>query len=286
MGTAPIMWFDYNDSVVVSMPGVPSEMKRVMSESIIPRLIQKYRPGIIIHKTILIHNIPEAVLAEMLTDWEDDLPPEIKLAYLPAPGRIRLRLSARGDDAKTLETKIANAVDGLKPIVGDNIYGDEDLPASDIFADFFRKTGKWLALVESCSGGYLAHLVTSVAGSSDYFKGGMVTYSNELKQRLLGVKERDLKEFGAVSKQVVERMALGVLAITDADYAIATSGVAGPGGGTSEKPVGTVWIAWAASGKGVVSKLFNFGKYRERNIMRTSETALIELMQMMKKGEL
>lgn len=286
MGTAPIMWFDYKDSVVVSMPGVPSEMKQVMTNSIIPRLKQKYLPGIIMHKTILVHNIPEAVLAEMLTEWEDGLPSEIKLAYLPAPGRIRLRLSARGADAQHLKAEISKAVAGLIPIIGDNIYGEEDLPAAEIFAGFFRKTGKSLALAESCSGGYLAHLITSVAGSSEYFKGGVVSYSNEMKNRLLGVNVEDLTNYGAVSKQVVEQMALGALSVSEADYAIATSGIAGPGGGTDNKPVGTVWIAWAAAGGRVVSKQFNFGKYRERNILRTSETALIELMQLMKKGEL
>ncbi|WP_291858390.1 CinA family nicotinamide mononucleotide deamidase-related protein [Marinilabilia sp.] len=286
MGTAPIMWFDYNDSVVVSMPGVPLEMKLAMSNSIIPRLKQKYQPGIIIHKTVLVHNIPEAVLAEMLTLWEDALPSEIKLAYLPAPGRIRLRLSARGTDGQRLQDQIDEAVDGLLPLIGDNIYGEEDLPAAEIFAGFFQNTGKSLALAESCSGGHLAHLVTSVAGSSAYFKGSLVTYSNEMKQKFLGVKAKDLEQFGAVSPQVVEQMALGALKATGADYAIATSGIAGPGGGTDEKPVGTVWMAWAASGNKVVSKRFRFGKDRERNIWRTSETALIELMQMMKKGEI
>jgi len=286
MGTAPVMWFDYNDSVVVSMPGVPMEMKLAMSNSIIPRLKTKYQPGVIIHKTVLVHNIPEAVLAEMLTGWEDALPTEIKLAYLPAPGRIRLRLSARGTDEQLLQSKIEKAVDELSPVIGDNIYGEEDLPAADIFAGFFGNTGKSLALAESCSGGYLAHLVTSVAGSSNYFKGSLVTYSNEMKQKLLGVSAKDLEKFGAVSSQVVEQMALGALKATDADYAIATSGIAGPGGGTDDKPVGTVWMAWAASGNRVVSKQFRFGKDRERNILRTSETALIELMQMMRKGEI
>lgn len=286
MGTAPIMWFDYNDSVVVSMPGVPSEMKLAMSMNIIPRLKEKYRPGNIIHKTVLIHNIPEAVLAEMLTEWEDALPSEIKLAYLPAPGRIRLRLSARGDNADSLHRILQTAIDGLQPVVGENIYGKEDLPAAGVFADYFRKTGKTLALAESCSGGFLAHLVTSISGSSAYFKGSMVTYSNEMKQNLLGVNEISLEQFGAVSLQVVEQMASGVQRITGADYAIATSGIAGPEGGTDEKPVGTVWIAWAGPEGNVVSKHFRFGKDRERNIVRTSETALIELMMMMKKREI
>jgi nicotinamide-nucleotide amidase len=282
MGTAPVMWFDYNDSVVVSMPGVPSEMKLAMTNSIIPRLRGKYKPGHIIHKTVLVHNIPEAGLAEMLTDWENHLPGDIKLAYLPAPGRIRLRLSARGHDADALKKSIQTAVDGLIPIIGENIYGEEDLSASNVFAAFFRETGKTLSLAESCSGGFLAHLVTSIPGSSLYFKGALVTYSNEMKKNLLGVNNGDLKKYGAVSEQV----AMGARKVTEADYAVATSGIAGPGGGTDEKPVGTVWIAWAGPGNLVVSKIFRFGKDRERNIVRTAETALIELMQMMKKGDL
>lgn len=286
MGTAPIMWFDYNDSVVVSMPGVPSEMKEVMTKEIIPRLREKYQPGVIVHKTLLVHNIPEAVLAEMLTEWEDALPAEIKLAYLPAPGRIRLRLSARGKDSKILEKSIQDQVDALMPVIGENIYGEDDLPAAEVFSGFFRKTGKSLALAESCSGGYLAHLVTSVAGASDYFRGSIVSYSNEMKEQLLGVNGKDLERFGAVSQQVVEQMAGGARKVTGADYAIATSGIAGPGGGTREKPVGTVWIAWAGPHNDVLSKCFQFGKVRERNILRTSETALIELMQMIKQGKL
>ncbi|PWE00126.1 CinA family nicotinamide mononucleotide deamidase-related protein [Marinilabilia rubra] len=285
-GTAPIMWFDYNDSVVVSMPGVPSEMKIAMSGSIIPRLKDKYTPGHIFHKTVLVHNIPEAVLAEMLSHWEDNLPKHIKLAYLPAPGRIRLRLSGRGDDLNLIKTGIDKAVDALRPIIGNNIYGEEDLSASEVFASFFKNTGKSISLAESCSGGYLAHLITSIPGSSKYFEGSLVTYSNKMKQQLLGVKPEDIQEFGAVSEPVVEQMALGALKATGSDYAIATSGIAGPEGGTEQKPVGTVWMAWAGPGKKVVSKVFRFGKDRERNIVRTGETALIELMQRIKEGVL
>jgi nicotinamide-nucleotide amidase len=286
VGTAPIMWFNYNNSVVVSMPGVPDEMKRAMSGCIIPRLKEKYKPGYIFHKTILVHNIPEAVLAEMLTGWEDNLPAWIKLAYLPAAGRIRLRLTAKGADEQTIQKSIQQAVDGLIPIIGDNIYGEDDLPVPGIFAEYFRKTGKNLSLAESCSGGYLSHLITSEPGSSEYFKGSIVAYSNEMKQNLLGVTPEDIEKYGAVSEQVVRQMALGARKVSGSDYAIATSGIAGPGGGTGEKPVGTVWMAWSGPSGAVESKLFSFGKERNRNIVRVSETALIELMQMMKKGKL
>lgn len=286
MGTAPIMWFDYNDSVVVSMPGVPSEMKLAMLNDIIPRLKAKYNPGKIVNKTILVHNIPEAVLAEMLTEWEDNLPSDIKLAYLPSPGRIRLRLTTRGQDALLLEGNIQKAVNDLVPIIGDSIFGEEDLPVAELFAQFFSNTGNSLSLAESCSGGYMAHLITSVAGSSKYFKGGMVPYSNEMKQLTLGVKKKDIDNYGAVSKQVVEQMAIGMREVSSSDYAIATSGIAGPGGGTDEKPVGTVWLAWVGPKNKVISEVYQFGKDRERNIIRTSETGLIELMQMIKNGEL
>lgn len=284
LGTAPVMWFEYNNSVVVSIPGVPAEMKLAMTGEIIPRLKEKYEPGVIIHKTVLIYNIPEAVLAEKLTGWEEQLPDEIKLAYLPAPGRVRLRLTTRGNDPDALRKSIQKAVDALYPIVGENIYGEEDQPASEIFANYFRSTGKTIALAESCSGGYLAHLITMVPGSSDYFKGSMVTYSNDLKINILGVKPEDIENYGAVSRQVVEQMALGAVRNAESDYAIATSGIAGPGGGSEEKPVGTVWMAWAGPGNKVVSKEFRFGKERERNIVQTSETALIELMRLMKQG--
>ncbi len=284
MGTAPIMWFDYNDSVIVSMPGVPSEMMLAMGHDIIPKLRLKYDPGHILHKTILVHNIPEAVLAEMLNDWENKLSSDIKLAYLPAPGRIRLRLSIRGKDIAQLNKSIDAAVKELVSVIGDNIYGEEDLPTPEVFARYFRSTGKKLTMAESCSGGYLAHLVTSVSGSSNYFNGSFVAYSNDMKRNLLGVDEVDLEKYGAVSQQVVEQMARGAKKATGSGYAIATSGVAGPGGGTEAKPVGTVWIAWAGPDGSVISKIFRFGRDRQRNIVRTSETALIELMQMMKKG--
>ncbi|MGQ1889791.1 CinA family nicotinamide mononucleotide deamidase-related protein [Thermophagus sp. OGC60D27] len=286
MGTAPVMWFEKKKEVVVSMPGVPSEMKYAMTHSIIPKLKEKLDTGYIIHETILVYNITEADLAERLSEWENQLPEEVKLAYLPAPGRIRLRLTARGRDNQLLENYIDEALRGLYDIVGDNIYGDEDLPVAEMFGNYFGTTGKSLAIAESCSGGYLAHLITSIPGCSNYFKGSMVTYSNELKAAVLGVRPDDLEKYGAVSQSVVEQMAMGARKIAGTDYAIATSGIAGPGGGSDEKPVGTVWIAWAGPDQKMISKCFRFGNNRERNIIRTSETALIELMQLMRAGML
>ncbi len=283
IGTAPVMWFNHEGGVVVSMPGVPPEMKLAMQEDIIPRLKERFKPGVIVHKTLLVYNIPEAVLAEMLEDWEAQLPAFIKLAYLPSPGRIRLRLTGSGPDAASLRNDIEKAVEVLHTIIADHLYGEEDLPVADIFARYFSQTGKSLALAESCSGGFMAHLVTSIPGASRYFKGGLVAYSNELKHRLLGVQLSDIDRYGAVSQAVAEQMAGGALHATGADYAIATTGIAGPAGGSDQKPVGTIWMAWASADK-VVSRVYNFGSHRHRNIIRASETGLIELMQMMKKG--
>ncbi len=285
MGTAPIMWFDYNGKVVVSMPGVPHEMKLTMSSDIIPRLKERFQTEVIRHKTILVYNYPEAVLAEKLAPWEEGLPAFIHLAYLPAPGRIRLRLTARGEDEKTLMGAIAHEVSQLHSLIGPHIYGEEDLSTEVLFASFFAKTRHTLAVAESCSGGFIAHLLTSVPGASSYFKGGVVAYCNELKRSLLGVGEESLRQHGAVSRVVVEQMALGIQKQTGADFAIATSGIAGPDGGSDEKPVGTVWIAWAGP-RNVFSRVFHLGSDRKRVIERTSEAGLIELMQLIKKGEL
>ncbi len=283
IGTAPIMWFESKGKVVVSMPGVPHEMKRAMSQDILPRLKERYPTEIIRHKTILVYNVPEAVLAERLTAWEEGLPECIKLAYLPAPGRIRLRLTASGQEDKSLNEAINRVVKELYIVIGPHIYGEEDVSTGQLFASFFSSGKYSLAVAESCSGGFLAHLLTAVPGASRYFLGGVVAYSNHLKKRFLGVDDEALVKEGAVSQVVVEQMALGIQKQTGADYAIATSGIAGPEGGSDDKPVGTVWIAWAGPEK-VVSRVFNFGSDRKRVIERTSEVSLIELMQMMKNG--
>ena len=286
MGTAPIMWFNHKGRVVVSMPGIPAEMKTAMKKDIIPRLKEQFRPEHILNQTLLVYNIPEAVLAEKLTDWENKLPADVKLAYLPAPGRIRLRLTLRGADPSVLQSRLDKVIDDLQPLIGESIFGQEDRSVAELFADFFSIRHQTIALAESCSGGHLSHLITSIPGSSEYFSGGVVAYSNQMKQDLLGVSRDDIESYGAVSRQVVEQMAKGIQKQTGADYSIATSGVAGPGGGSEEKPVGTVWMAWANPEGQIISKVFRFGKERTRNVVRTSETALIELMQMMKKGEM
>lgn len=284
-GTAPILWFDYHGAVVVSMPGVPSEMKQTMVEEIIPRLSKQFTTGIVMHRTVHIHSLPEAVLAEMLSSWEDSLPENIKIAYLPSPGKIRLRLSSQGNDANSLKQAIDSAIKGLQPIVGKYIYAYDDLLPAAGLINILKQKNKTIGFAESCSGGLMAHLLTSIPGSSEVFKGSIVAYSNEVKLSVLEVSERDLHQFGAVSQQIVEQMAKGVLKRLNTDFAIATSGVAGPGGGTPQKPVGTIWIAWASKDK-IVSELFSFsGDSRERNILRTAETGIIRALQMMDREE-
>lgn len=285
VGTAPILWFERNGTVVVSMPGVPSEMKRAMKEDILPRISKQFTTGVVIHKTVHIHSIPEAVLAEMLSLWEDSLPEIIKVAYLPSPGKIRLRLSSQGADSEALKQVINNAIEELKPIVGKNIYAYDDILPAEGLINLLKLKEKSIGFAESCSGGLMAHLMTSIAGSSEVFKGSIVAYSNQIKTDLLEVSESNLRDFGAVSKQVVEQMAEGALKVLKTDFAIATSGVAGPGGGTPEKPVGTIWIAWASERK-TESELFTFsGNSRERNILRTAEIGIIRALQMMDREE-
>ena len=278
-GTAPVMWFNLQNGVLVSMPGVPVEMQFAMSNSIIPKLSEKFQTDIIVHKTINVFNIPESVLAERLTEWENNLPALIKLAYLPSFGKIRLRLTGKGSDIKTVEAAIEKNVETLYPIIGDYIYGFDEISPQESILQLLKNKKSTLVTAESCTGGNIAHLITSVAGASECFKGGIVAYSNQIKTDFLGVNKEDLNKFGAVSRQVVEQMALGVCKTFNADYAIATSGIAGPSGGTPQKPVGTVWIAWALNGK-VISKLYKFGNDRERTKIRASDTALIKFKQM------
>lgn len=281
-GTAPGMWFEKNGVIFVSVPGVPFEMKYLVSEQILPRLKQLGKTKNIHHKTILTQGIPESVLAEMLGDFEDNLPGNMKLAYLPNPMEVRLRISAFSENGGSLEQEVQEQVEKLQAILGDDIYGfDEDELAEVIGKEMVQK-GKTLAVAESCSGGYISHLITSIPGSSEYFKGGITAYSNEIKNTLLNVNQDTLYRVGAVSKEVAIEMVLGVKAAMKTDYAIATTGIAGPGGGTEEKPVGTVWIAVAGTEK-LISKKFVFGNNRERNILRTSQTALQLLRKLMIK---
>jgi nicotinamide-nucleotide amidase len=272
-GTAPGMWFEKEDTVFVSLPGVPYEMKALFSEEVILRLAKRYKLGAVVHKTIMTTGVGESFLAAKINDWEDNLPSYVKLAYLPQPGLVRLRLSAKGPDKKALETELEQLTEALQQIVPEVIYGYDDMPLEEAVGNLLKEKGRTMATAESCTGGYIAHLITSIPGSSEYFMGSIVSYSNDVKISQLGVAFDSLEEHGAVSKNVVEQMATGARERLKTDYALATSGIAGPDGGTEEKPVGTTWVALAGP-DGVISQKFHFGEHRGRNIRRSALAAL------------
>ena len=272
-GTAPGMWFEKEGKVFVSMPGVPFEMKALMTNQVLPRLREKFEAGHIFHKTIMTFGMGESRLAEKIEDIENSLPGFIRLAYLPQPGIVRLRLSATGKDESTLKGEVQKYCKAINKKVPELVFGYDDITMEKVVGKLLLGKNKTLTTAESCTGGYLAHLITSIAGSSAYFIGSVISYSNDVKTNELGVKAVDLYKHGAVSKQVVEQMAKGVREKLNSDYGLATSGIAGPDGGTDEKPVGTVWIA-LASNEGVHSKLFKLGEHRGRNIRRSALAAL------------
>lgn len=277
VGTAPITWFDRDGKVVVSMPGVPYEMKAAMSESVLPALKEYFKTPTIIHQTLLVKGFPESALAIKIKDWELALPESVRLAYLPNFNIVKLRLTASSADKVALQTIINDKVNDLKLILGNALFYKEDLPLEAIIGRKLAAIGASLSLAESCTGGHIAHRITAVPGSSAYFKGGVVAYDNEVKIKLLNVSEVDLQLEGAVSRPVVEQMARGVRELLNTDYALATSGIAGPDGGTDEKPVGTVWIALATR-ELVVSQRFQFRLERSLNIERSTQAALLMLL--------
>ena len=272
-GTAPGMWFEKDNTILVSMPGVPFEMKAMMETDIIPELIKRFRLPSLLNKTVLTHGVGESSLASIIEDWENKLPENIKLAYLPQPGIVRLRLSGKGDNKLVLQKQIDDEVLKLHQLIPNLIFGYNKDTMEGVIGDLLRKTQMTLATAESCTGGYIAHLITSVPGSSDYFESSVVSYSNTVKEKSLGVSPENLEKFGAVSEQVVLEMAKGVQKKLNTDYAIAVSGIAGPSGGTDEKPVGTTWIAVATPEKTIV-KRFHFGEHRGRNIRRAALAAM------------
>ena len=280
IGTAPGMLFEDNDKIIISMPGVPFEMKELMTNSVIPILKSKSKKSNIIHKIVLTQGISESKLAEVLEEWESRLPEELSLAYLPSPGLIKLRLTAKGENKTKLEKILRDQISELENIIPKIICGYDSEKLEELVGKLLVKNGKTLSTAESCTGGNIAHLITSVSGSSEYFKGSIVAYSNEIKQSILSVSKSNLDNYGAVSKQVIEEMACGIRDLYKTDFAIATSGIAGPSGGTEEKPVGTTWIA-VADNTQVISKKYIFGDQRERNIKRASLTALNMLRKLM-----
>ncbi len=272
-GTAPGMWFEKEGKIFVSMPGVPFEMKSMMTGEVIPRLVKHFKLGAIVQKTVMTTGLPESFLAEKIKDWEENLPAHLHLAYLPQPGIVRLRLSAKGEDQKALTNEIEHQVKKLHALIPDSIFGYDEVSLEQVVGELLVKSGKSVSTAESCTGGYVAHLLTSIPGSSRYFKGSVVSYANEVKTQWLSVDEETLNEKGAVSREVVETMAATVREKMHTDYSVAISGIAGPDGGTPEKPVGTVWIALADE-SGVYARRYHFGEHRGRNIRRSALAAL------------
>ncbi len=283
-GTAPGMWFNVDGKIYVSMPGVPFEMMYMMEEQVIPKLQATFKLPYIIHKTILTVGEGESFLAERIADIEDQLPQHIKLAYLPKLGQVRLRLSGSGTDGNTLSAEIEEHAARIIERVGSFVVATDDVPLEKAILDYMAGRGLTLSAAESCTGGYISHLFTQHAGSSKVFFGGAVTYSNQLKEDVLGVKHQTLETFGAVSEETVTEMAEGALRNFKSDFAIAVTGIAGPDGGSPDKPVGTVWIAAACAQK-TVKKKFTFGNKRQQNIERSATSALFMLNTLLKDVE-
>ncbi len=285
LGTAPCMWFEQDGKVVVSMPGVPFEMEWLMENRVVPKLQETFKTGAIVNKNILVQGIGESFLSDLIEPWELALPKCIRLAYLPQAGMLKLRLTARGTDRDELQGAIDEAVKTLYPIAGQYIVGEDCETLPELVHSQLTAKGKTLATAESCTGGTIASQLTAQAGASRYFRGGIVAYSNEVKECALGVKHSTLEQYGAVSEQTAREMAEGVRERFDSDYAIATTGIAGPDGGTPTKPVGTVWIA-VASRTHTEAALLNFpGRRRQQNIDRSVNQAFAMLIRMLIKKD-
>ena len=285
LGTAPCMWFEQGGKVVVSMPGVPFEMEWLMENRVVPKLQETFKTGAIVNKNILVQGIGESFLSDLIEPWELALPKCIRLAYLPQAGMLKLRLTARGTDRKELQGAIDEAVKTLYPIAGQYIVGEDCETLPELVHSQLTAKGKTLATAESCTGGTIASQLTALAGASRYFRGGIVAYSNEVKECALGVKHSTLEQYGAVSEQTAREMAEGVRERFDSNYAIATTGIAGPDGGTPNKPVGTVWIA-VASLTHTEAALLNFpGRRRQQNIDRSVNQAFAMLIRMLSQKD-
>jgi len=280
MGTAPGMWITHEDKPYVIMPGVPFEMKHIMQERVLPRLRNLDGRTPVWHHTLLTGGIGESFLAEKIAGIEAALPAYIRLAYLPKPGLVRLRLTAIGENPEQLKRETQAIADQLKKCIGEHFLADEDTTLEKLIRDFMEEHTLLLSTAESCTGGNIARLITSLPGSSSMFEGGAVTYSNAMKHAVLGVKEDTLNQYGAVSEETVREMAVGAKAVFRTHYALAVSGIAGPDGGTPEKPVGLVWIAVAGKHQ-VIARKHLFGQDRAINIERSSMAALWMLWQLL-----
>jgi len=270
MGTASGMWFEKNGTIVISMPGVPYEMKHIMNERVLPVFKEKFLEYEIVHFTVMTQGKGESYLAEIIKDWETELREDgMKLAYLPSPGIVKLRITVVGNDVQVLNQKVNEKVEALQQLIPKLIFGYNGVTLEEVVGELLKDRNESLSTAESCTGGYVAHLITSITGSSAYYQGSLLSYSNDVKINELNVSSSDLINHGAVSQEVVEQMAQNVRTKLGTTYGVATSGIAGPDGGTEEKPVGTVWIAVADENK-VYSKKLQLGNNRERNIKVSS----------------
>jgi nicotinamide-nucleotide amidase len=272
-GTAPGMWFEKNGKVFASMPGVPHEMKGIMQKHVLPALQEKFKLPYILHQTVLVAGIGESNLAEVVRDWEVQLPPFIKLAYLPNFSLVRLRMTAFGTDKDMLEKELEQRLETLRPLVKEWLVIDEDMTMQQVTGKLLKERKQTVGTAESCTGGYVAHLLTMDAGASSNYKGSIVSYDNQVKMDILGVSKETLDTVGAVSEETITQMVKGALAALKTDYAIATSGIMGPDGGSENKPVGLVWIAVGNKEK-IRAQKFNFRFDRLRNIELTATNAL------------
>lgn len=270
-GTAPGMWFEKDGKVFVSMPGVPFEMQGMMTDYVIPQLKSLFSPAPVMHRTMLVAGLGESFIAERLVDFENNLPGYIKLAYLPDFGMVRLRLTATG--AKANEAELDKHFATLQQLLEENLVTTEDEPLEKVLGKVLQQQGKTMSSAESCTGGYIAHLITSVPGSSAYFNGSVVSYSNDIKENVLEVQKETLETDGAVSEATVSQMVAGVLRLMNTDYAVAVSGIMGPDGGSPEKPVGTVWVGVGSREK-IITRKLHFRFNRERNIRLTAMGAM------------
>ncbi len=275
-GTAPCMWLEKDDVVFAFMPGVPFEMKGIFTDELLPRIKKRFRSIPYEKRVIMTTGIGESFLADKIKDWEDGLPGFLSLAYLPQYGMVRLRLSGRHENAQLLHETLDEEVAKLSALISQYIFAMQDQPIERTVFDLLLDKGMTFASAESCTGGNIAHVITLIPGSSDVFKGTAVTYATPMKTKVLGVPSEAIEKHTVVSQEVVESMAIGVRNLMEADFGVATTGVAGPSGGTEENPVGTVWIG-VASKQGVVSKRFNFGKDRE-NVINRATIAAYEML--------